>query len=247
MPSEIVSVLANHGVGEEVFAMELPCSLPPRPGQFYMLRREGSALLLPRAISLCQRQDDTLTFLYKVVGKGTTELAAMKPGDKLRLTGPLGNGWPLEELSGRVLLVGGGIGIAPLLSAAKALHQKGNPPHCCLGFPHHPFYHKPFEPYCAALRIATESGVTGQKGLVTQLFDPSHYDAVLCCGPTPMMKAVVALCKAAGTPVWVSLENRMACGVGACLVCTCTDNQGKNKRTCKDGPVFRGEEIDFDA
>jgi len=246
MPSEIVSVLSNQPVGEDVFAMELPALHTPKPGQFYMLRREGSALLLPRAISLCRQEGDTLTLLYKIVGKGTAELAAMKPKDKLRLTGPLGNGWPLEELSGKVLLVGGGIGIAPLLSAAKALHHQGNPPDCCLGFPHQPFYHEPFQPYCRALQIATESGVAGQKGLVTQLFDPGQYDAVLCCGPTPMMKAVVDLCKVSGTPVWVSLENRMACGVGACLVCTCTDHQGKNRRTCKEGPVFRGEEINFD-
>ncbi len=248
MPSEMVTVRSNQEVGEDVFEMRLPSSVPAKPGQFYMLRREGSALLLPRAISLCNQEEDTLTFLYKVVGEGTAELSNMKPGDKLRLTGPLGNGWPLEELSGkRVLLVGGGIGIAPLLLAAKALRQQGNPADCCLGFPHQPFYQEAFQPDCGALSIATESGVAGHKGLVTQLFDPADYEIVLCCGPTPMMKAVVALCKAAGTPVWVSLENRMACGVGACLVCTCSDHQGKNRRTCKDGPIFRGEEINFDA
>ena len=248
MPSEIVTVLSNRKIEEDVWEMSLSSPTPARPGQFYMLRRQGSAHLLPRAISLCTRQGDKLIFLYKVVGAGTGELSAMDAGDALRLTGPLGNGWPLEELMGkRVLLVGGGIGIAPLLFAAQALSEAGNSADCCLGFPHTPFYQGEFAPFCPGLQIATESGAAGYKGLVTALFNPADYDAVLCCGPTPMMKAVTALCQGRGTPVWVSLENRMACGIGACLVCTCADQSGKNRRTCKDGPVFRGEEINFDA
>jgi dihydroorotate dehydrogenase electron transfer subunit len=251
--------------------MQVPFDGEIRAGQFFMLRAAHAATLLPRPISVCDvdRERGILTFLYQVVGRGTAELAALSPGDKLTLTGPLGNGFPLETLEGKIevsggaigptaiftatkraghiALVGGGIGLAPLLLTARKLRAQGCTVDCLAGFRDEPFLLEELRQTCDRVEIATESGRVGVKGYVTALLHPQHYDTILCCGPLPMMKAVTAMAREAGTPLYVSLENKMACGIGGCLVCTCTDRNGKNRRTCVDGPVFRGEEIDYEA
>lgn len=247
MAYSITKVLENIEITPGIYSLRVPAAVPVEAGQFYMLRRQDDRVLLPRAISVCDWSPDSLRFLYQVVGRGTQGLSRLREGDKLCLTGPLGNGFPVAELTGRVALVGGGIGVAPMLYTARRLSELGVQADCLMGYRDIPFLTEELESVCGRLSIATESGAAGQKGYVTGLLDPSGYDAVLTCGPTPMMRAVVELCRQAGTPVYVSLENKMACGLGACLVCTCTDTQGQNRRTCKEGPVFRGEEINFDA
>ncbi|MDL2234172.1 dihydroorotate dehydrogenase electron transfer subunit [Ruminococcaceae bacterium OttesenSCG-928-L11] len=245
MPCNTVPIGSNKEISPGVWRLEAPFSGDIRAGQFFMLKCPEGAALLPRAISVCDYDGETVTFLYQVVGRGTGELSRLQAGDKLTLTGPLGNGFPVEELQGKIALVGGGIGVAPMVYTAKVLRQMGKDVHALCGYRDVPFYADELEQAAGALDIATETGNHGAKGFVTGILEPSRYDAVLCCGPEPMMKAVTGQCMAAGTPVYVSLENKMACGIGACLVCTCADKDGKNRRTCKDGPVFRGEEIDF--
>ena len=247
MAYHITEILENKEIAPGIYSLRVPAGEPVKPGQFYMLRRQDDRVLLPRAISVCDWSPQSLRFLYQVVGRGTRGLSRLREGDKLCLTGPLGNGFPVTELKGRVALVGGGIGAAPMLYAARRLQALGVEADCVMGYRDTPFLTGELESVCHGLSIATESGAAGQKGYVTGLLAPGGYDTVLTCGPTPMLRAVVELCREAGTPVYVSLENKMACGLGACLVCTCTDLAGQNRRTCKDGPVFRGEEINFDA
>jgi len=247
MPYQTATVDENIEISPGVFSMLVPCADRAEAGQFYMLRKPRASVLLPRPISVCDLKGGRLRFLYQVVGRGTEELAALRPGDELCLTGPLGNGFPVGQASGKIALVGGGIGVAPMLYTARCLRELGVAVDCIMGYRDSVFLTEELGRAAGRLLIATESGAHGHKGLVTALLEPRRYTAVYACGPTPMLRAVTALCQKAGTAVYVSLENKMACGLGACLVCACADRQGKNRRVCKDGPVFRGEDLDLDA
>ena len=248
MPYQIQPVLSNQPVAEGVWCMRVAAQDAVRPGQFYMLRPQHASVLLPRPISVCDTQDGVLTFLYLVVGVGTAEFSRMKAGDPIGLTGPLGNGFDLPGIQGdRIALVGGGVGIAPMHACAKTLAAQGRATDAFLGFGDLPYWEEPMRAHCRTVKISTDSGKVGHKGFVTDLLDPADYDAVLTCGPLPMMRAVTQKCIHTGTPVYISMENRMACGVGGCLVCTCTDKNGTNRRACAEGPVFRGEDINFEA
>jgi len=134
-----------------------------------------------------------------------------------------------------------------MLLTARALKAGGCTVHCICGFRDEPFFTGELKAAADGFAFTTESGCAGTKGLVTGILEPGEYDAVYCCGPVAMMKAVTEVCIRAGTPVYVSLETKMACGIGGCLVCACAGKQGKNYRVCKDGPVFRGEDVDYDA
>jgi NAD(P)H-flavin reductase len=175
-------------------------------------------------------------------------LAELRPGEEAELIGPLGNYWGQAELSkdtakaGPVALVGGGIGIAPLL--AYALEPEKRPFDFYAGFRTGSFGLENIKP--RSLIIATEDGSQGLKGRIPDFFTPSGYSAVFACGPEPMLKAVADSCIAGGVPCFISMEKRMACGVGACLGCT-VKTVGGNRRCCADGPIFNAEEIDFDA
>jgi NAD(P)H-flavin reductase len=189
-------------------------------------------------------------------GRGTAELAGLRPGDMVELTGPLGNAWadflPGEEGGGKIALCGGGIGIAPLI--ALAMERGGNGVDFYAGFktlsskPEDREYADFFgHTFFKALKIvlATEDGGRGNAGRIPDFLDPRTYRAVCACGPEPMLKAVWAKCQAAAVPCFISMERRMACGAGACLGCTVKTTRG-NKRCCADGPVFPAEEILFD-
>lgn len=218
----------------------------PRAGQFFMLRcwPAGAAPLLSRPISVHNYDPltGTLQFLYEIKGQGTRLLAALAPGDGLTLTGPSGNGFPVEYIRGRVAVVGGGIGTAPLYQLAKELAAQGVRPDLYCGFRDEPYGMERFVPVCGRVFVATDSGRAGFHGLVTELVRPEQYDMVLCCGPEPMMRAVAARCAEKAVPCLVSLEKKMACGVGACLGCTCRTTGG-GKSVCKDGPVFNAGEV----
>lgn len=220
----------------------------PHAGQFYMLRawRADEAPLLSRPISVhdCDPAAKTLTFLYQVKGPGTEKLAALRPGDTMQLTGPCGNGFDTAAAAaaGRVAVVGGGIGVAPLLLLCKELSAAGPKPELYVGFRDEPYGLEAFLPYCGAISVATDSGAVGYHGLVTGILHPENFDLVLACGPTPMMRGVAALCKEKGVRCLVSLERKMACGLGACLGCTCQTKVGP-RTVCKDGPVFSAEEV----
>ena len=236
------AVLENRPVSGGVWLLRAAWPTPALPGQFFMGRGWGREPLLARPISVHDWAGGELELLDEVRGEGTRLLSGVRAGDEVELTGALGNGFPTGQLRGRVALVAGGIGIAPLWYAARALAAQGCEVRLYCGFRDEPYTLEKFERVCAGVAVATDSGRFGTKGFVTDLFRPEGYSAVLTCGPEPMMEKTARACLAAGVPVYVSRESRMACGIGACLGCTC-HTAGGPKSTCKDGPVFRGEDL----
>lgn len=228
-------VLSNRKVSEDFFLMKVKHNNNAVMGQFYMLRSWEQFPVLSRPISIYERDEETVTFLYKKIGTGTELLSKLKPDDEITLDGPYGNGFPKVE--GKIALVGGGVGIAPLYYTAKVLKElnKQNEVTTYLGFSGEPVLVEEFEK-------AGDKVIINVGGFITDEINPDNFDYILACGPTPMMKVLYEKCKYTKAVVYVSMENRMACGVGACLVCTCKTTKG-NKKVCKDGPVFLAEEV----
>ena len=233
----MAEILQNERVNEDFYLMKVKEKIQAAMGQFYMLRAWNEYPVLSRPISVFDADPETVSFLYKVVGKGTEIFAELKAGDEITLDGPHGNGFP--EVKGKVALVGGGVGIAPLYLTAKTL-KKLDPDTTVdiyLGFSGEPILTDRYEQ--VADKVTVNVG-----GFVTDDIDPCQYDYIMTCGPEIMMKVLYKKCKdmKAAAPVYVSMENRMACGIGACLVCTCKTSNG-NRRACKDGPVMLGNEV----
>lgn len=245
-------VLGQCQIGTGIYSMELEAEEiagAAKPGQFISLYcREGSRLL-PRPISICEieKEQKALRIVYRVAGKGTEEFSRYQEGETVEILGPLGNGFPMTEK--KAFLIGGGIGIPPMLELAKQLSGEKE---IVLGYRDELFLKEEFERY-GNVTVATEDGSAGVKGNVLDAIRERslHADVLFACGPTPMLKAVKAYAAENGIEAWISLEERMACGVGACLACVCksTDidehTHVHNKRICKDGPVFKAEEVDF--
>jgi len=208
------------------------------PGQFINIKMDG--LFLRRPVSVCDWDRDGLTILYKVVGKGTAALAATVPGQKLDVLCGLGNGFDVSKCGSRTLVIGGGVGTPPMYGLAKALLRAGKTPIAILGFNRRDevFYEDKFRALGIETTVTTVDGSYGTKGFVTDAL-PEKYDYFCACGPLPMLKAV---CNAATTPGLLSFEERMGCGFGACMGCSCKTKYG-SKRICKDGPVLEKEEI----
>lgn len=234
-------VLYNKEICEGIWELKIKGSFKGAPGQFYMLRAWDKEPLLSRPISIYSIDEEGISFLYKIVGKGTEIIKKLVTGDSLKVLGPLGNGFPVDKIKGKIALVGGGIGTAPLYYLAKEL--KDCEIHLYGGFRDKSYSIDKFLPYAKKVVVATENGEEGEKGYVTDYINVEDYDIVLSCGPEIMMNKLVSKCKEKNVPVYVSLEKHMACGVGACLVCTCKTKDGY-KRTCKEGPVFLGEELE---
>ena len=245
MKFQTVKVISNKEIAKGIYDMVLEGAFSGAPGQFYMLRAWEEEPVLSRPISIEDVDSKSITFLYQTVGKGTKIMAKLKAGDEIKIQGPLGNTFPVEEVKGKkVGIITGGIGIAPMKLLVKNLEADTVEIHC--GFRNESYLVDSLKPYVNNIYISTESGNEGHKGYVTDEFDASIYDVVLCCGPEIMMNKVIKICKDKNVPVYVSMEKHMACGVGACLVCTCKTKDG-NKRTCKDGPVFLGSDVILDA
>lgn len=218
-------------------------------GQFVHLKC-GEERLLRRPISICDRQEGFLRVVFEVRGEGTAWLAGRKAGDRLNVLGPLGRGF---DVSGKKLLVvGGGIGVPPMLGCAKAAAGRGSEVYAALGFRDmgHQMLTAEFSRACAGMEVISDDGSTGRQGFVTGLVAEylalGGFDTVLACGPKPMLRAVAGEAEKRGVECQVSLEERMGCGVGACLVCACKTADGHMAHVCKDGPVFRAEEVDWD-
>lgn len=232
-------VTSNRALGEDFYLMRVEEENNARMGQFYMLRAWETYPVLSRPISVYDADKESVSFLYKVVGKGTELLRQLKEGDEITLDGAHGNGFPSLADKKRIALVGGGVGIAPLYLAAKT-YKKENPD-CTvdiyLGFSGTPVLTEEFETVCDRLTVNVG-------GFVTDDIDPNAYEAIVTCGPTIMMKVLYSKCVKcqAAASLYVSMENRMACGIGACLVCSCRTANG-NRKVCKDGPVFLGSEV----
>src|SRR3712207_2636115 len=223
-------VLENDYLGDGMYLLKVGGKFEARMGQFYMLRAWDQFPLLSRPISIYRIENDSISFLYKLVGTGTSKISNLRSGDFIKMEGPYGNGF--EKVSGRVALVGGGIGIAPLFMVAEEIRGCD----AYLGFREMPILEEEFG--SVTNNVYTTSGDT----LITDILNVEKYDYILACGPTPMLKKLVDMTENTKTRIQVSLENHMACGVGACLVCTCKTKTG-NKKTCKDGPVFWGEDV----
>ncbi len=208
------------------------------PGQFINIRLDG--LFLRRPISICDWDGQGITIIYKVVGKGTAALGGMEQGQELDVLCGLGNGFDVSRCGERTLVIGGGVGVPPMYGLAKALLRAGKTPVAILGFnkKEEIFYEDKFRALGIETTVTTVDGSYGVKGFVTDAL-PEEYGYFCACGPLPMLKAVY---NAAATSGLLSFEERMGCGFGACMGCSCKTKYG-NKRICKDGPVLEKEEI----
>lgn len=224
------------------------------PGQFLNVYTKDSACLLPRPISICQidRQEGNLVIVYRVVGKGTSEFSGLTEGDGIEVLGPLGNGFKLTGK--KALLAGGGIGIPPMVGLGEALKAAGNRDVSFVcGYRNCDLFLKEEMEKTGALYLATDDGSVGTKGTVIDAIRANDLnpEVIYACGPMPMLRALKAYAQEKGIPLYVSLEERMACGVGACLGCVCRTKEPdphthvNNARVCKDGPVFLASEVEI--
>lgn len=252
---EWCKVVSQEEIGSDIYSLWLEAPTiadSARPGQFVSLYCKDSSRLLPRPISLCEidRDKKRLHLVYRVAGEGTREFAALKAGEAISVLGPLGNGFPLEEAEGkRVFLIGGGIGIPPMLETAK---QVSGDKIMVLGYRSETFLLEDFQAQGPAY-VATEDGSRGTRGNVLDAIEAEGLEAdlIFACGPKPMLRALKTYALEKGIPCWISMEERMACGIGACLACVCqtpkvdAHSQVHNKRICKDGPVFAASEVEL--
>ena len=240
----IYNIESNEPLTGTVYQMRLSgdTSAFSKPGQFLNIKLDG--LFLRRPISVCDYDERGVTILYKVVGKGTAQMAAMQPGQTLDVLTGLGNGYEIEKCGAHALLLGGGVGVPPLYGLCKALINSGRQVRVVLGFntKDEVFYEAQLRALGADVTVATADGSYGVKGFVTDAL-PQSYDYFFACGPEPMLKAV---CKATGTSGQLSFEERMGCGFGACMGCSCKTLTGY-KRICKEGPVLEKEEIRWES
>lgn len=220
-----------------------------KPGQFISMYCHDGSRMLPRPISICEidKNDQALRVVYRVAGKGTEEFSAMRTGGSIEIVGPLGNGFPLKEK--KAFLIGGGIGIPPMVQLAKELNCEKQ---MVLGYRDTLFLQEEFKGL-GAMYVATEDGSYGTEGNVLDAIRENGLDAeiIYACGPTPMLRAIKEYAREKDIECWLSLEEKMACGIGACLACVCRSREKdshshvNNKRVCKEGPVFRAEEVEF--
>ena len=244
MRDSIFTVAAQRRLTDNVYELKLTgdTSHVTRPGQFVNLRLEG--LYLRRPISVCNLEGETLTLIYKVVGRGTEQLSRMAPGDTVPVLTGLGNGYDTALSGDRPLLIGGGVGVPPLYLLARRLRAEGKAVSVVLGFntAAECFYEAEFRALGCAVTVTTVDGTYGVKGFVTAAL-PAEYTHVYTCGPEPMLKAVYRTVSTGGS---FSFEKRMGCGFGACMGCSCKTVTGY-KRICKEGPVLQKEEIRWEG
>lgn len=256
---EMGEVLSQEMLQPGIYSMWLKTEIAKTavPGQFVSLYSRDGATKLPRPISLCEIDEENMAIrlVYRVVGKGTEELSNYQAKEEIKVMGPLGNGFPLDQ-GKRVILVGGGIGVPPMLETAKRLNKSGIKKEdilCVMGYRNKDtFLTEEFETY-AILYIATDDGSLGTHGTVIDAIKENNLtaDVILSCGPKPMLRGLKEFGLDKNIQVYVSMEERMACGVGACLGCVCqstdVDDHSKvhNKRVCKDGPVFLSTEVEI--
>ena len=241
MKQTIFQIISNKNIAKDVYEMVLEGDTSGiAPGQFVNLKLEG--LYLRRPISVCDYSDKTLTLVYKVVGKGTEQMAKMNVGESVDVLTGLGNGYNSAKSGESPLLIGGGVGVPPMYALAKRLISEGKSVSVILGFnkAEEIFYEEEFKKLGAEVYVTTVDGSVGTKGFVTDAVGiVGDYTYVYTCGPEVMLKAVYNAIKTSGQ---FSFEERMGCGFGACMGCSCKTKYG-NKRICKDGPVLEKEEI----
>ena len=256
---ETVIVVSQKQIGTGIYDLTIQTkeiAAAAKAGQFVSVYSNDASKLLPRPISLCgiDRKAGTLRLVYRVTGEhtGTEEFSRLQAGDTMKIMGPLGNGFTVEK-GKKAFLIGGGIGVPPMLQLAKEMKDAGENFQIVMGYRDAgTFLLDEFKEQGESF-VATEDGSVGTKGNVLDAIRENHLDAdvIYACGPTPMLRALKAYAQENGIECWISMEERMACGVGACLACVCqsTEVDGHshvhNKRICKDGPVFRAEEVEL--
>ena len=250
------TVAEQKKLAEGIYSMWLQAeeiAVQAKPGQFISVYSNDKSRVLPRPISICEidREQGKLRIVYRVVGKGTEEFSKASSGDTFEILGPLGNGFPLEEAKGkRVLMVGGGIGVPPMLQTAKEAEAGAV---IVSGYRNNDLFLKEELENAGSLYIATEDGSVGTKGNVLDAIRENDIqaDVMFACGPTPMLRALKQYAEEKNMPSWISMEEKMACGIGACLACVCQSkdvdahSHVHNKRICKDGPVFLSTEVEL--
>lgn len=249
---ETAVVICQDSIAPNIYSMWLRTDEVARyakPGQFVSLYCKDGSHLLPRPISICEidKEDNALRLVYRVAGWGTEEFSKLKIGSSVDVIGPLGNGFPLKGK--KAFLIGGGIGVPPLLELAKALDCEKS---IVLGFQEDTYLTKEFSKY-GPVYVATEDGSHGVNGNVLDAIRENGLEAeiIYACGPLPMLKALKEYAAQKKTECWISMEEKMACGIGACLSCVCRSKNTdahtnvKNKRICTEGPVFRAEEVEL--
>lgn len=256
---EICTVIRQKEIGDGIFSMWIQTEnigKEAKPGQFVSLYSKDGSKLLPRPISLCEidRENSRLRLVYRVTGAktGTEEFSRLKAGDAIPVIGPLGNGFPVEKAEGkRAFLMGGGIGVPPILELAKQMQCEKK--QIVVGYRNAQTFLKEEFEAAAELYISTEDGSVGTKGNVMDAIREQKLkaDIIYACGPTPMLRAIKQYAEENGIECYISLEERMACGIGACLACVCKSKEKDahsnvhNKRICKDGPVFLATEVEI--
>lgn len=249
------TVVSQKEIAEQIYDLWLETELARevRPGQFAAVYPKDASTLLPRPISICEadKEKGRLRMVYRVAGKGTKEFATYQPGDKVDILGILGNGFPLEKAEGkRVFLMGGGIGIPPMLQLAKELNVEKQ---IIVGYRNQDLFLAEDLRQNGEVYIATEDGSVGSRGNVMDAIRDNNLEAdvIMACGPMPMLRAIKKYAQEKGIEAYISLEERMACGVGACLGCVCKTKEVdhhshvNNARICTDGPVFEAKEVDI--
>lgn len=252
------TVVSQTKLVDQIYSMWLETELAEetKAGQFVAVYPKNAAMLLPRPISICEidREKGRLRLVYRIAGKGTAEFSTYQTGNKIEVLGALGNGFPVEKATGKeVFLIGGGIGIPPMLELAKAVEQHGTKVRIVLGYRSNDlFLHEELGKY-GQVYIASEDGSVGSKGNVMDAIGEHNLqaDIIMACGPMPMLRAIKAYADEKHIEAYLSLEERMACGVGACLGCVCKTKEidhhshVHNARICTDGPVFEAREVDI--
>ncbi len=255
---ELAKVISQEQLSEGIFSiwLETKASKEAKPGQFISMYKNDGSKLLPRPISICEidKEQGRLRMVYRVTGEhtGTKQFSELKAGDAISVIGPLGNGFPLEKAVGKnAFLMGGGIGVPPILELAKQLNCEQK--QVIVGYRDaQTFLREEFEKQ-AKVYVATEDGSVGTKGNVMDAIREEELkaDIIYACGPTPMLRAIKTYAEENGIECYISLEERMACGIGACLACVCKSKEKdhhsnvNNKRICKDGPVFLSTEVEL--
>lgn len=249
---EFASVIEQKRIATDTYSMWIQTeqiAKDAKPGQFISVYTKDDSRMLPRPISICEidREAGKLRIVYRVVGQGTDEFSRLQAGDTIEILGPLGNGFPLKEK--KAFLMGGGIGIPPMVQLAKALDCEVQ---IIAGYRDELFLTEELSA-AGKLYIATEDGSAGTKGNVMDAIRENGLsaDIIYACGPKPMLRAIKAYAEENNIECYISMEEKMACGIGACLACVCQSKEVDehthvhNKRICKDGPVFLSTEVEL--
>jgi len=229
-------VIQNSKISANIYKLRVLCADTVKAGQFYMLRSWGSNPVFSRPLSVSDADGNEVVFVYEVRGKGTKLFSSLKTGDEINMLGPLGNGYELSDK--KCVLIGGGVGIAPLVYLAKQLKESKAEITVYLGYRDEIFLEKEMRQY--ADRMVVNTG-----GFITDYINEFDAENVYVCGPEIMMKKCYELYKYTNADIYVSLERRMACGIGACLGCNITTKYG-NKKVCSDGPVFNAKDVFYE-